>query len=260
MRILLVSSLALVLACGDDDGDTVVDSGPADAGRDAFEPPPDLGVVCEPACTGFETCCAVDGVPTCVDPRTDDQNCGLCGVVCAEGRGTFCEGGFCQCGSARLGCQGIDESYCCPPVGDRITDYCADTRADFRDCGGCGMECDPLVADRCGAGRCVCGESRTGCEGTDESTCCADATGRVECRDTLLDRFHCGGCGNRCELDESCANGSCTLGPTICDERCTDGTICCGGECCVRGACIGGICVGVDPGTPDAGMPQDGGV
>jgi hypothetical protein len=258
MRFLLLASLAFVLACGDDDAPE--DAGATDLGVDAFELRPDLGPPCELDCDGLERCCFVDGEPTCVDTRTDPENCGLCGTVCAEGRGTTCEAGFCVCGSARLGCLGTEESLCCPPVDDRTSYYCADLRADARDCGGCGIECDPRVGDRCAAGRCVCGvDSRTGCEGTDESTCCQDAFGMVACENLTIDRFNCGSCENSCEIAESCANGNCTIGPDICEERCGDAQVCCGGECCTRGACIDGVCGGADGGVPDGG-PSDGGV
>jgi len=258
MRLLLLASLVLGFACGDDDA--AEDAG-TDLGVDAFVPPPDFGPPCDLDC-GLESCCFVDGEPTCVDTRNDPENCGLCGVACDEGRGTACERGFCVCGAARLGCLGTDESLCCPPVGDRTNHYCADLRADARDCGGCGIECDPRVGDRCGAARCVCGpDSRTGCAGTDESTCCQDEFGMVECRDLTIDRFHCGSCGNACRLVESCANGSCTLGPDICDEPCGDAQICCGGECCTRSGCIEGVCGGPpDGGTgaADAGVADGG--
>lgn len=260
MRTLLLASLAFTLACGDDD--VMDDGGMTDLGVDAFEARRDLGPPCELDCPGTERCCIVDGAPTCVDTRTDAENCGLCGLSCADGRGTFCENSVCVCGSVRLGCLGSEGSFCCPPVGDRTNRYCANFRADARDCGGCGVECDERVADRCGAGRCVCGESRTGCEGTDESTCCRDSFDMVECRDLTIDRFHCGECDNACETVESCANGNCTIGPDICDERCSDTAICCGGECCTRAACVAGVCGGPDGGAPgamDAGVGEDGG-
>ncbi len=257
MRTLLLALLAFVLACGDDD---VEPDGGSDLGVDSFTAPPDLGPPCELECPGPESCCLVDGTPTCIDTRNDDGHCGLCGQACADGRGTFCENSVCVCGSARLGCLGTEESLCCPPVEDRTNHYCANLREDARDCGGCGIECDERVGDRCGAGRCVCGASRTGCDGTDESTCCRDAFGMVECRDLNIDRFHCGECENACETVESCANGNCTIGPDICDERCGDTSICCGGECCTRGQCIGGVCGGADGGTPDGGVAEDGGV
>jgi hypothetical protein len=74
-------------------------------------------------------------------------------------------------------------------------------------CGPACAPCDPLVADRCAAGLCGCGEGAA-CGGGD--TCCDGACTRVE-----EDPRHCGGCGQACRdrlqhVDEvRCAQGRC---------------------------------------------------
>ena len=262
MRFVPMWALAALFltACGDDGAAGEPDAGPEDAGVDAFVPPRDLGPSRDLSCAGRERCCVVDGEPTCVDPQSDEANCGLCGMRCDEGRGTECVLGFCVCGDAVQGCQGSDASLCCPPSADRTQNYCANLTEDVNDCGACGTVCEPEVADRCAAGTCVCGVSREGCAGTIESTCCAD-TATVECHDLRYDRFHCGRCNRRCEIDESCAEGTCTIGPEVCEETCEGSRICCGGECCTRGACVDGACVRADAGMEDAGAEgPDGGV
>ena len=90
--------------------DAGVDAG-IDAARDA------ASLMCEPECGVGDTCCFDDlGGTQCFALRNDPRHCGGCEVDCiASLRGTTCELGSCQCGSADLGCTGTDESTCCPP-------------------------------------------------------------------------------------------------------------------------------------------------
>jgi hypothetical protein len=241
MGIRFVSALFLAVTLGGrgcgDDGGAMPDVGPADLGFDAHVDPPDMGPACELSCeVGLRCCFDGAGEPVCVDVRSDDAHCGLCGNVCDGSNGTTCELGFCRCGSNRMGCFGTNDSTCCPPTGDRTDAYCANFTSDPEDCGGCGEVCDPATADRCGGGRCVCGaDTRSAC--ADGTACCTDVFGGVECRDLSTDRFHCGGCNRACELDEACGAGTCTLGDVVCEEGCADGEICCDGSCCRRGLC-----------------------
>lgn len=71
----------LLAGCGDNVTVTPPDAAPPDAPP----PPPDAAL-----CSGAEVPC--DG--TCVDPATDEQNCGGCGVACQGG--AVC-GGTCTC-------------------------------------------------------------------------------------------------------------------------------------------------------------------
>ncbi|UJR79192.1 hypothetical protein [Sandaracinus amylolyticus] len=82
------------------------------------------------------------------------------------------------------------------------------------------------------------------------------APGTSMCGDTCVDtessRTHCGECGNACEADEACVEGSCAIvcpaSQSACDGVCADldtdrrhcgecGTSCDAGELCVDGSC-----------------------
>src|SRR5688572_18203511 len=57
-------------------------------------PPP----VCASPCGTAQTCCDVEGVPTCVVTGTSPTNCGACGIDCALTRqGDACALGTCTC-------------------------------------------------------------------------------------------------------------------------------------------------------------------
>lgn len=216
VRACLMMVLVVAAACGDDS------SGEDDAGSDAGDAtvdtgrrdsrPQDTGPQCTPACTGDEDCCVVDGVPTCVNTLTDDNNCGICGIQCGLefGRGTSCRLGSCECGNIEVGCQGTDVSWCCPPTMDATRAYCANFFTDTSDCGMCGNPCDPRQANVCNGMQCRCGSSRDACTGEPDSVCCAGLA-EFECVDTTSDREHCGGCMNRCQLSEDCIDSECIV-------------------------------------------------
>ena len=189
------------------DGDAPIHVGRRD-GR-----PMDTGPECTPACEGEERCCVVDGTPTCVNTLTDDDNCGVCGIECGIelGRGTMCRLGSCVCGAVEVGCQGTEINWCCPARMATTMDYCADFFTDTRDCGGCGMECDPRQANTCSGMQCRCGSSRDACTGEPDSVCCAGIA-EFACVDTTRDRDHCGECENRCALSQECIDGECVAG------------------------------------------------
>ncbi len=186
----------------------------------------------------------------------DPDNCGDCGVVCAEGRGTVCHNGACVCGLVTEGCGGTSLSTCCPPPAPGAMRYCANLQTDGNNCGGCGMQCDPLQANQCGNGQCVCGDSIHACAGTVDAVCCADVTGAASCVDARTSFDHCGTCDNACVFGETCRDGACSVGSATCPGGCGPGLVCCGGGCCTRTACGRGQC-GDDAGTPvsDAGTP-----
>ena len=198
---------AFVLACGDDDG-AAVDAG-SDAGAEDAGGERDSGPTCPMSCAASEACCEVEGELRCIDVLADDENCGGCGIVCADGRGTECVRGSCVCGDFELGCGGDSESFCCPVNPPERNDrYCANLELDANDCGACGEACDPLQADRCDGGRCRCGDAREPCEGTASSTCCVGDFA-TECVDLTSDRAHCGECNRSCDFRESCVDGDC---------------------------------------------------
>ncbi len=249
-RVLRLSSLLILcfslswVGCGDDD--TPVDAAPPDAGDDAGMDAGDDagGPVCEMSCGVGERCCDVGGgAPQCVDVANDDNNCGVCGRVCSEGRGTHCEFGQCVCGRASQGCSGDGVHLCCPPRTDDTENYCANLQQDAADCGACGTECDPAQANACEGGQCRCGDMRGMCDGTPTSTCCDPPVGDTGCYDLTTSLLTCGACDNPCQSGERCDGGICTLGETSC-EGCVAGQICCDGVCCGRDACGADGCMG----------------
>jgi hypothetical protein len=246
---LLIVSLAA--ACGDDDVavDASIDLG-VDLGRDLGLR--DLGAVCAVTCVAGESCCLLaDGGTGCVNLSSDIANCGICGSNCADGFGTLCFAGRCQCGDGVDGCNGTRGSSCCPARAAGERPYCASFDRDVRDCDGCGIACDGVRTDRCSAGTCYCGNRATTCDGTPESACCSDAFGDAACVNTQTSREHCGGCNIRCSSGESCETGVCTRG-TACAGGCAGpDAFCCDGVCCARDFCLRGLCdadAGVDGG------------
>jgi hypothetical protein len=177
----------------------------------------------------------------CIPIVNDPMNCGGCGIICAEGRGTTCELGDCVCGRIEIGCLGTERSWCCPPRDATGTDYCADLTSDSRDCGGCNERCSPETSSDCRGSTCVCGETGAACAGTAEDTCCASATEVFDCVDTTSDTFHCGACGRACMVGERCEMSTCAFGAS-CGETCASGEICCDGTCCDRVSCSRGEC------------------
>lgn len=250
MRCAVVSSMVCLLffACGGDDAprDASADLG-ADLGADFG--PRDLGPVCADVCATGEGCCPlVDGGTACVGLSSDAENCGACGVRCADGRGTRCFAGSCECGDGVDGCNGTRSSTCCPARPGTTRPYCASFDRDVNDCDGCGIACDGRRTDRCSAGNCYCGDRAITCEGTEASLCCDDAFGEGSCVDTRTSRVHCGGCNVACAAGELCEAGVCTRGAACVGGCAGPDAYCCEGVCCARDACMRGFC-GADAGV-----------
>jgi hypothetical protein len=116
----------------------------------------DLGTCACP--TGTIRCPAAS--PTaCVDPASDEANCGGCGIVCATGQ--TCTSGVCLCPTGQSVCDGA----------------CVDRSTDEVNCGACGWTC--AVGATCGGGSCACPSGRTtpcGQGATGGGTCCAGNT------------------------------------------------------------------------------------
>jgi hypothetical protein len=120
----------------------------------------------------------VDCGGTCVSLRSDDLNCGACGVAC--GALEHCSAGACACDEGIAVCDG----------------RCTDLARDPDHCGSCTTACAPEQS--CDSG--------TGCvdvcpAGT---TVCARA-----CVALASDVYHCGACGNACQAGEACRSGQC---------------------------------------------------
>lgn len=165
----------------------------------------------------------------CTDVANDRENCGGCGVACADGE--VCSDGACaatECGGDALTCDGA----------------CVDPRFDPGHCGACDAACadgevcsDGACATSCGPGVILCGDV---------------------CVDDDVDRSNCGGCGNVCADGENCIGGSCvpcSSGEILCGDACVDTQAShehCGGcdtGCLPHEACEQGTCV---VSTPDA--------
>ena len=138
-----MASAVLVVACATgvtvDDDAGAGDGGAKDgASLDGARPDgsaPDTG----PACTKC-------GGTTCLDLKTDKNNCGSCGNACADA----CCNGVCvdttsddaNCGSCGASCTG--GNTCC-------SSSCVDTKTDLVNCGACGASCNGT----CAAGKCT---------------------------------------------------------------------------------------------------------
>lgn len=208
----LVSLLALsAVSCGGDDDGASVDAGldaGVDAGRDAG--PPDAGPMCTPSCGLGQGCCWAEEGTACVPLATDLHNCGVCGLDCAlTGRGDSCQAAQCACGDFRLGCVGSIGSTCCVPPEGTGGPTCADLARSREHCGTCNNACVLEQANRCDGARCVCGDERRACAGTDVDQCCGDRFEVFACVDVTSDREHCGTCGNRCGAGFRCDAGTC---------------------------------------------------
>lgn len=120
---------------------------------------------------------------TCVDPQSDNANCGECGAKCDSGQ--RCSKGSCVC----------DKTSC--PGGCCMGTFCIDPDAQSgAACGKPGTAClDCPSQSTCVAGDCVCDDKYTMCPGTNT------------CSDLQNDKDHCGTCAQSCA--DGCATGRC---------------------------------------------------
>ncbi len=182
----------------------------------------------------------------CIDPLTDERNCGGCGNACPQGN--LCVAGTC--------------TPMCPPVQTLCGGQCVSVQTDPQNCGGCGTACP--AGQGCVGGTCTGGACGTG------TTLCGSA-----CVDTTMDIAHCGACGHACPADNYCAMGTCTITciPSLtvcagscvnlqadrtncgaCAHACDPGYICHAGSCALACAVGAMVCSGhcVDPTTDGA--------
>ncbi len=173
----------------------------------------------------------------CVDPETDMEHCGGCGVSCiigevclagqcailCPGNQTECYGGcydlqrstfHCgQCGNECATGEVCIRGECqisCPLNFTRCGDTCINIQTDPINCGACGNECED--GEVCSLGLCslTCPSLLTNCEGS--------------CVNLGSDWTNCGQCGIQCEPGTVCSEGECLL---TCQTGLTD----CGGSC-----------------------------
>ncbi|HTQ08091.1 MAG TPA: glycosyl hydrolase family 8 [Polyangiaceae bacterium] len=174
-----------------------------------------------PVCTGVQVACS----SVCIDPTTDNKNCGACNKQC--GMGESCSGGSCQCTGGLSAC----------------TSGCVNLMSDGANCGVCGMAC--ASGSVCSQGKCtsMCATGETQCG--------------QSCPNTMTDSRNCGFCNNACQGGQACTSGSCgcATGQTTCNGVCADlmtnnancgtcGHMCTGDQSCSAGQCAAGTGAG----------------
>lgn len=157
---------------------------------------------CQPFCRAEYADCngsPDDGCES--DPKTDRDNCGICGNKCAPG--VACVNGKCGCPPGQTNCNGT----------------CVDTANDDANCGACAVKCvDHQPADAgalppnmfygCNQGTC----SAPRCY-HDDRVFWADCNGSLQpdgCEVDLAkpNADHCGTCGNACTANQQCFSTS----------------------------------------------------
>jgi hypothetical protein len=203
---------------------------PADADMppaDADMPPADASAVDSgPTCPVGQLSCG----GACVNPQTDNNNCGACGAVCPMGQS-------CMTGACR-------PTVVCPMGQTACGATCVNTTSDNANCGMCGNACpmgQVCTMSVCGAPPCAMGQTRCG----------------AACVDTQADNANCGACGNACAMGQTCRAGTCTttvtcpMGQTECSGTCVDTQTSngncgrCGLACPMGQTCRAGTCMGV---------------
>lgn len=116
---------------------------------------------------------------TCVDTKTDPNNCGGCGSACM-GANMVCGNGMC--------------STMCPMGTTQCGKSCVDLKSDDANCSMCGNAC-PMNAPKCISGVC-CAMGQSVCNNA--------------CTDTMTDSNNCGMCGMKCPQNmPACTGGKC---------------------------------------------------
>lgn len=157
----------------------------------------------------------------CVDPSSDEANCGGCGQDCDPG--AVCTSGNCNC----------------PPNTTDCGNGCTTgLQTDPLNCGTCGNNCD--ATGSCVSGQCTCPPPLVADGGN--------------CRDVSRDPNHCGAIDNQCQDTEYCVAAQCVCRPGLTATQgggCVDlqsdpsncGTL--GNQC--GNVCADGVCVDACP-------------
>jgi hypothetical protein len=181
-------------------------------------PPPDAA-----SCDAPRAVCA----GSCVDVRSDKNNCGGCGVRC--GASQACMGSRCVDG--------------CPAPNLMCGASCVNAQTDRNHCGFCGNVCN--ASQNCVSGACtaICPSPNVMCG--------------ASCVNVQSDRNNCGSCGTVCAASQNCVSGACTpvcsAGFLLCGLSCvnaqTDRTNCgtCGNTCTASQNCVSGTCTEICP-------------
>jgi Stigma-specific protein, Stig1 len=173
---------------------------------------------------------------TCVDTKTDPNNCGRCGNTC--GTNETCTEGKCTTSS-------------CPSGQTLCNAVCVSTATDVNNCGACGHACSAtngtptctngVCGQTCNAGFATCG-SGAACTtniNTDPNNCgacghvCNATNGTPTCTNGL--------CGQTCNA----GFGACVPGAGCTTNLNTDPNNCgaCGHVCATGHSCTNGVCV-----------------
>jgi hypothetical protein len=237
--------------------------------------------VCGHACAAGQSCfegkcgctaplieCPTDDGPKCINPKTDDANCGGCGTLCdafPTGDGLCsppppnayygCKAGTCghmKCGGTSADCNNDIGTAGCASDGCEVVDI----KTDHDNCGGCGIKCtgDEQCVDEGFGYECAVPCTRFG------KTQCP-----FGCADLLTDTLNCGGCENNCpaaaanqiaSCDKGLCSYACAPGFADCNENAADGCEvnlnthagncgACGNSCdvgagqpCIEGKCL----------------------
>jgi hypothetical protein len=256
-----LAALALLTACGGDDDHTyfdgLTDASVADATTDAMPAhdggPGDAATDSGPPalqCSSDELACSADGGATCVNPLTDNGNCGACGTGCSAGQ--LCVKGACSttCSSPL--------TICGTPA------VCTDLQTDTKNCGTCGTACATGTNQTASCTAGACSDSCT----TGFADC--DKSAANGCEAALNTVTNCGTCGTTCaaapNATAACAAGgtcgfTCAAGFGDCNGLAADGcearldtlTSCgsCGTTCGATESCTAEVCTCPDA-TPNA--------
>ena len=137
---------------------------------DKPKPPPDTK---PKSCPKGKILCA----EACVDPNTDNKNCGNCGITC-------------------LSTETCMTGLCCIKSWANCAKQCVNLKADVDNCGACGAACK--INEACAAGKC-CPVGATRCGNA--------------CANLQTDAKHCGACGTACKAGEKCQAAKCVKPP-----------------------------------------------
>ncbi len=247
---------------------------------------PDNPCVRQPGTKDVYACGCPDGglycprADECVKPRTDDNNCGGCGIACdPQGDGAPLPNDTVYYGCKNSECGHLKCTFGNADCNDDIvSDGCETRITNSANCGACGNQC-PAGQDCRFDGpsqsfQCMCPPGQTMCGARCEGDVCYG-----ECKDLTSDPFNCGGCGVSCvgrnEDSRSlpaCLYGSCTRtclegwadcngnSDDSCEVNIDSDPLNCGGcgivcDAIAGQACVLGRCV-VAPCDKDAGGPQ----
>lgn len=185
---------------------------------------------CENACTSAQLWCG----NACINPNTDEQNCGGCGVACP---------GTSQCVSGDCECQGANELLC--------GNACIDVSSNVSNCGACGNSC-PNVP---GSTR-TCKNGQCGSCGAYTEECCAGGTcgSGLACNGGTCE---CAAGTHRCSALNACYSNNDVdhCGPACVDCHQPNAVAVCGGSGCAN-TCNSGVvllCAAGADGKPSCG-------